>query len=96
MQSSCDADCPSMLTLCVTVVRWWNPAAEWQSADRCHRIGQTRPCVITRLCIEDSVESRMVLLQEKKTKMINSTINSDDAAIESLTPEDLQFLFRGG
>ncbi|KAK9769049.1 hypothetical protein SCAR479_02293 [Seiridium cardinale] len=74
---------------------WWNPAAEWQSADRCHRIGQTRPCTITRLCIEDSVESRIVLLQEKKTNMINSTINSDDAAMESLTPEDLQFLFRG-
>ncbi|KAI1338984.1 SNF2 family N-terminal domain-containing protein [Xylariaceae sp. FL0016] len=74
---------------------WWNPAAEWQSADRCHRIGQTRPCTITRLCIEDSVESRMVLLQEKKANMIRSTINADDAATESLTPEDLQFLFRG-
>ncbi|KAI1006246.1 DNA repair protein [Podosphaera aphanis] len=74
---------------------WWNPAAEWQSADRCHRIGQARPCSITRLCIEDSVESRMVLLQEKKTNMINTTINADDAAMESLTPEDMQFLFRG-
>lgn len=74
---------------------WWNPAAEWQSADRCHRIGQARPCSITRLCIEDSVESRMVLLQEKKANMINSTINADDAAMESLTPEDMQFLFRG-
>ncbi|KAI3396436.1 hypothetical protein diail_12156 [Diaporthe ilicicola] len=74
---------------------WWNPAAEWQSADRCHRIGQTRPCTITRLCIEDSVESRMVLLQQKKASMIHSTINNDDAAMESLTPEDLQFLFRG-
>ncbi|KFA62893.1 hypothetical protein S40285_02262 [Stachybotrys chlorohalonatus IBT 40285] len=74
---------------------WWNPAAEWQSADRCHRIGQTRPCTITRLCIEDSVESRMVLIQEKKTSMINSTVNSDDKAMESLTPQDLQFLFRG-
>ncbi|EAQ85895.1 hypothetical protein CHGG_07148 [Chaetomium globosum CBS 148.51] len=74
---------------------WWNPAAEWQSADRCHRIGQTRPCTITRLCIEDSVESRMVLLQEKKTNMINSTINADDAAMDSLSPQDLQFLFRG-
>ncbi|KAI9046503.1 hypothetical protein LZ554_009250 [Drepanopeziza brunnea f. sp. 'monogermtubi'] len=74
---------------------WWNPAAEWQSADRCHRIGQGRPCKITRLCIEDSVESRMVLLQEKKASMINSTINSDQKAMESLTPEDMQFLFRG-
>ncbi|KAK2608737.1 DNA repair protein rad16 [Conoideocrella luteorostrata] len=74
---------------------WWNPAAEWQSADRCHRIGQTRPCTITRLCIEDSVESRMVLIQEKKTNMIHSTINADDKAMESLSPEDMQFLFRG-
>ncbi|APA09155.1 hypothetical protein sscle_04g039250 [Sclerotinia sclerotiorum 1980 UF-70] len=74
---------------------WWNPAAEWQSADRCHRIGQARPCSITRLCIEDSVESRMVLLQEKKANMIHSTINADDSAMENLTPEDMQFLFRG-
>ncbi|KFY26990.1 hypothetical protein V493_03752 [Pseudogymnoascus sp. VKM F-4281 (FW-2241)] len=74
---------------------WWNPAAEWQSADRCHRIGQCRPCSITRLCIEDSVESRMVMLQEKKSNMIRSTINNDESAMESLTPEDMQFLFRG-
>ncbi|KAL7945427.1 SNF2 family N-terminal domain-containing protein [Trichoderma barbatum] len=74
---------------------WWNPAAEWQSADRCHRIGQQRPCIITRLCIEDSVESRMVLIQEKKTSMIHSTVNSDDKAMETLSPEDMQFLFRG-
>ncbi|PCG93611.1 Zinc finger, RING-type [Penicillium occitanis (nom. inval.)] len=75
---------------------WWNPAAEWQSADRCHRIGQRRPCVITRLCIEDSVESRMVALQEKKANMINGTINKDQGdALEKLTPEDMQFLFRG-
>ncbi|KAF2415914.1 hypothetical protein EJ08DRAFT_654819 [Tothia fuscella] len=74
---------------------WWNPAAEWQSADRCHRIGQTRPCVITRLCIEDSVESRMVMLQEKKASMISGTINNDKVAMDKLSPEDLQFLFRG-
>ncbi|KAF4453033.1 putative nucleotide exsicion repair protein RAD16 [Fusarium austroafricanum] len=74
---------------------WWNPAAEWQSADRCHRIGQTRPCTITRLCIEDSVESRMVLIQEKKTNMIHSTVNADDKAMDSLSPQDMQFLFRG-
>ncbi|KAH0563005.1 hypothetical protein GP486_002425 [Trichoglossum hirsutum] len=74
---------------------WWNPAAEWQSADRCHRIGQRRPCIITRLCIEDSVESRMVLLQEKKANMINGTMNADQKAMEKLTAEDMEFLFRG-
>ncbi|KAJ5114563.1 hypothetical protein NUU61_000322 [Penicillium alfredii] len=75
---------------------WWNPAAEWQSADRSHRIGQQRPCVVTRLCIEDSVESRIVQLQEKKANLIQGTINKDqDKALEKLTPEDMQFLFRG-
>ncbi|KAJ5291108.1 DNA repair protein RAD16 [Penicillium angulare] len=75
---------------------WWNPAAEWQSADRSHRIGQQRPCVVTRLSIEDSVESRIVQLQEKKANLIRGTINKDqDQALEKLTPEDMQFLFRG-
>lgn len=37
----------------------------------------------------------MVLLQEKKSNMIKSTINADDNAMDSLTPQDLQFLFRG-
>lgn len=74
---------------------WWNPAAEWQSADRCHRIGQKRPCVITRLCVEDSIESRIVMLQEKKAQMIQGTVNGDDMAMEKLTPQDMQFLFRG-
>ncbi|KAJ6134279.1 DNA repair protein RAD16 [Penicillium sp. IBT 18751x] len=73
---------------------WWNPAAEWQSADRSHRIGQQRPCVITRLTIEDSVESRIVQLQEKKANLIRGTINKDQGeALEKLTPEDMQFLF---
>ena len=63
---------------------------QWQSADRCHRIGQRRPCVITRLCIEDSVESRIVMLQEKKAHLINSTVNNDNVAFEKLTPQDMQ------
>lgn len=49
---------------------WWNPSVEWQAADRIHRIGQTRVCRITRMVIQDSIESRIVELQEKKTRMI--------------------------
>lgn len=70
-------------------------SAESQAMDRCHRIGQKRPCVITRLCIEDSVESRIVMLQEKKANMVSATIDGDDIAMDKLTPEDMQFLFRG-
>lgn len=52
--------------------------------------------MITRLCIEDSVESRIVMLQEKKANLINGTINKDQGeALEKLTPADMSFLFRG-
>ncbi|CCG22654.1 Rad16 protein [Candida orthopsilosis Co 90-125] len=72
---------------------WWNPSVEWQSMDRVHRIGQKRPIRITRFCIEDSIESKIIELQEKKANMINATINHDEAAVSKLTPDDLQFLF---
>ncbi|KAK6464529.1 SNF2 family N-terminal domain-containing protein [Scheffersomyces coipomensis] len=72
---------------------WWNPSVEWQSMDRVHRIGQKRPIRITRFCIEDSIESKIIELQEKKANMIHATINQDDAAVSRLTPDDLQFLF---
>lgn len=72
---------------------WWNPSVEWQSGDRVHRIGQHRPVKITRLVIEDSIESRIIELQEKKANMIQATIGNDDAAMNRLTPADMQFLF---
>lgn len=72
---------------------WWNPSVEWQSGDRVHRIGQHRPVKITRLVIEDSIESRIIQLQEKKATMIQATVGQDDAAMNRLTPADMQFLF---
>jgi DNA repair protein RAD16 len=72
---------------------WWNPSVEWQSGDRVHRIGQHRPVKITRLVIEDSIESRIIELQEKKARMIQATIGQDDSAMNRLTPADMQFLF---
>ena len=51
---------------------WYNPAVEWQSGDRVHRIGQTRPVRITRLVIENSIESRIVELQAKKAQVFDS------------------------
>lgn len=72
---------------------WWNPSAEWQAADRVHRLGQRRPVRITRLIVENSIESRIVELQEKKAQMIQATVSTDEAAMNRLTPEDMSFLF---
>jgi hypothetical protein len=67
---------------------WWNPAAEDQAADRAHRIGQERPVFVHRLVAENTVEERILLLQEKKRAL--SAVATDGAALAaSITREDL-------
>ncbi|OCH85032.1 hypothetical protein OBBRIDRAFT_740586 [Obba rivulosa] len=73
---------------------WWNPAVEYQAMDRIHRLGQRRPVQAIKLVIEDSIESRIIQLQEKKAAMVDATLSTDDSAMGRLTPEDLGFLFR--
>ncbi|KAI9615403.1 hypothetical protein KEM48_005605, partial [Puccinia striiformis f. sp. tritici PST-130] len=58
-----------------------------------HRLGQHRPVVVTRLIIENSIESRIVELQKKKEAMTGAALGDDDQALGRLTPEDLSFLF---
>ncbi|KAJ7896017.1 DNA repair protein rad16 [Mycena olivaceomarginata] len=73
---------------------WWNPAVEYQAMDRIHRLGQRRPVKAVKLVVEDSIESRIVQLQEKKSAMVDATLSADDSAMGRLTPADLGFLFR--
>ena len=62
--------------------------------DRIHRLGQHRPVRITRLIVENSIESRIVQLQEKKELLFKSTVGKDAVALERLSEEDLRFLFQ--
>ncbi|KAF8841295.1 hypothetical protein BDN67DRAFT_901690 [Paxillus ammoniavirescens] len=73
---------------------WWNPAVEYQAMDRIHRLGQHRPVKAIKLVVEDSIESRIIQLQEKKSAMVDATLSTDDSAMGRLTPADLGFLFR--
>ncbi|KAJ3333856.1 DNA repair protein rad16, partial [Gonapodya sp. JEL0774] len=72
---------------------WWNPAVEEQAMDRIHRLGQHRPIKITRIIIENSIESRIIQLQLKKKAMFDSTVGKDMSALARLTQEDFEFLF---
>lgn len=72
---------------------WWNPAVENQAFDRIHRLGQVRPIVITRLIIENSIESRIIELQAKKKALFESTIGNDTSSLSRLSEEDFRFLF---
>jgi SNF2 family DNA or RNA helicase len=67
---------------------WWNPAVEDQAADRAHRIGQERPVMIYRLVAADTVEERILELQQRK-RAIGEAALGDAAAAAALTREDL-------
>jgi superfamily II DNA or RNA helicase len=67
---------------------WWNPAVEDQAADRAHRIGQDRPVMVYRLVAEDTVEERILLLQEAKRSIADAALG-EAAAAASLTRDDL-------
>ena len=67
---------------------WWNPAVEDQAADRAHRIGQERPVMVYRLVSEETVEERILLLQEAKRGIADAALG-DAARAASLTRDDL-------
>mmetsp|Transcript_8713 Transcript_8713/g.38796 ORF Transcript_8713/g.38796 Transcript_8713/m.38796 type:complete len:160 (-) Transcript_8713:2352-2831(-) len=73
---------------------WWNPAAEQQAMDRIHRIGQYKPIRAIRLTIRDTIEDRILRLQEKKRLVFESTVGKDKEALDRLTEADMKFLFQ--
>jgi SNF2 family DNA or RNA helicase len=73
---------------------WWNPAVEEQAADRAHRIGQQRAVMVYRLVAKDTVEERILLLQQQKREIAEAALSGADRA-GSLTREDLLALLEG-
>ncbi|KAM3344549.1 DNA repair protein RAD16 [Capsicum galapagoense] len=72
---------------------WWNPAVERQAQDRIHRIGQYKPIRIVRFVIENTIEERILKLQEKKELVFEGTVGGSSEALGKLTEADLKFLF---
>ncbi|CAN7083272.1 unnamed protein product [Brassica oleracea var. botrytis] len=74
---------------------WWNPTTEDQAIDRAHRIGQTRPVTVTRITITNTVEDRILALQEEKRAMVASAFGEDHGggSATRLTVDDLKYLF---
>ncbi|PPS12587.1 hypothetical protein GOBAR_AA08050 [Gossypium barbadense] len=71
---------------------WWNPAVERQAQDRIHRIGQCKPIRIVRFVIENTIEERILKLQEKK-ELVFETVGGSTEALGKLTEADMRFLF---
>jgi SNF2 family DNA or RNA helicase len=71
---------------------WWNLAAEEQATDRAHRIGQKRPVQVFKLVCHDSIEEKVLLLQDKKKALYRSVITEGEEGITHLSVEDLLYL----
>ena len=72
---------------------WWNPAVEQQAIDRTHRIGQTKNIFAYRLICKDTIEEKMLQLQERKRALASELVSDDSAFLKRLTREDIDFLF---
>jgi non-specific serine/threonine protein kinase len=72
---------------------WWNPAVEIQASDRAHRIGQDKPVFIYKIISRDSVEEKILQLQEKKRALVKSIIATEASFFKSLTKDDVKALF---
>ncbi|EIW53650.1 uncharacterized protein TRAVEDRAFT_133687 [Trametes versicolor FP-101664 SS1] len=85
------------LTCCNNVILvdpWWNPALEDQAFDRAHRFGQKRTVNIYKLCVPDTVEQRILELQEKKRALAAAALSGDKYKNMRLGIDDLVALFR--
>jgi len=71
---------------------WWNPAVEDQATDRTHRIGQTQTVYSIKLVMENSIEQKVIALQERKRTIINAAMGASGGFAQHLTWEDVREL----
>lgn len=75
---------------------WWNPQIEEQAFDRAHRLGQNRPVYIYKLSVKNSVEERLLTIQQKKRDLANSALTGEKyvkGGKQKLSWQDLLYLF---
>ncbi len=68
---------------------WWNVAVENQATDRAHRIGQKNVVTVYRLIMKDTIEERIIELQNKKKELADQLLNTGSLSAPSLTKEEL-------
>lgn len=85
------------LTSADTVIHydpWWNPAAQDQATDRAYRIGQDKPVFVYKLIVENSVEEKIVLMQEDKRALADAIYEGKEQGFAKMNEKDLLDLFK--
>jgi SNF2 family DNA or RNA helicase len=72
---------------------WWNTAVQQQAIDRAHRIGQTKNVFAYKMICKDTIEERIIQLQQQKQQLAGALVTEEEGFVKSLTEEDVSFLF---
>lgn len=71
---------------------WWNKSAEMQAVDRAHRMGQDKTVFSYKFITRNSIEEKILMLQQKKSELFQDIIKSDGTAVKMLTGEEIEYI----
>jgi SNF2 family DNA or RNA helicase len=77
---------------CILLDPWWNPAVERQAVDRTHRIGQKKHVFVYRFIAKDTIEEKVLALQQKKQKLFNNVLDDGEAFVSLLSEKEIRGL----
>jgi len=72
---------------------WWNTAVQQQAIDRTHRIGQTKTVFAYSMVCKNTIEEKIMQLQQRKKKLADELISEEESFVKGLTENDIEFLF---
>jgi SNF2 family DNA or RNA helicase len=72
---------------------WWNTAIQQQAIDRTHRIGQNKNVFAYKMICKDTIEEKILMLQQRKSELSDGLIHEEDGFVKQLTEKDIEFLF---